>query len=345
MPHITVTIPAYNRAHLIGRTIESVLRQAFDDFDLLVVDDASQDGTPDIVQAYCERDPRVRLHVNPANLGLTRNWNRCLDLAQGPLVQVLLSDDLMDPAYLALVSQVFDQHPALGFVAASCRYIDAEDHVTDPGQPIPARLYPPGDEAVAALLTGGFPHVSSIVMRRECYQAAGKFDEQIWHGPDVEMDARLAARYGFYHAGQVCTSFRRHGTNMGNLEYLREDFLEADVHKKRLAWSYLSPAGRARLGVHDLEAHLARGMSGAALLGVSIAVAYGRPWLARRYWRTALARDRSAWRRPQFLKATALLLVPKLGQAVMQRRLKVKAADEQRVRSVELSLHAQRRTA
>ena len=102
MPHISVTIPVYNRAHLIGRTIESVLNQEFQDFELLVVDDASSDDTTKVVQQYCRHDPRIKLVINPKNLGLTRNWNRCLDLARCSLVQILLSDDLIDADYLAL---------------------------------------------------------------------------------------------------------------------------------------------------------------------------------------------------------------------------------------------------
>jgi len=84
-------------------------------------------------------------------------------------------------------------------------------------------------------------------MHKECYVHLGKFDEQIWHGPDVEMDARLAADYDFYFFGSVHTSFRRHGSNMGNLEYFRKDFLDVDRLKRSKAWGYLSNDGLRKL--------------------------------------------------------------------------------------------------
>lgn len=327
MPHISVTIPVYNRAHLVGRTIDSVLSQDFEDWDLLVVDDGSTDDTVEVVQEYCRRDRRVHLEVNPKNLGLTRNWNRCLDLAAGPLVQVLLSDDLIDPDYLGIVSRLFDQHPEMGFVAASCRYIDADDRVISPGAPQPPKHHRAGDEALTVLLTTGFPHVSSIVMRRACYEALGKFDERIWHGPDVEMDARLASKYDFYHFGAVHTSFRRHGTNMGSLEYLRRDFLEVDKLKRRLAWGYLTEAGRQQLGVNDLESFIASTEGQVALSGVINSVAYGRGDLGRFYLREALRYDPACWRRSIFWKALALAAAPGLGQRIMQRRMSIHAED------------------
>jgi glycosyltransferase involved in cell wall biosynthesis len=340
MSHISVTIPVFNRAHLVGHTIESVLVQSFQDFDLLVVDDASTDNTVAVVQDYARHDERIAFQINPKNLGLTRNWNKCLDLAAGPLVQILLSDDIIDADYLQLVSDVFEEHPGLGFVAASCRYINSEGAVMHPGKAVAPQLYHAGDEAVLALLVGGFPHVSSIVMRRDCYLELGKYNEQIWHGPDVEMDARLAAHFDFYHFGAVHTSFRRHGSNMGALEYLRRDFLSVDMLKKQLAWSYLSPVARQSLGVYDTDAHVRRNAARAALTGATVTVAYGRPSLALHYLREALRLDHDSWRRAQFWKNIALLLCPPLGKLIMERRMRMNAVDNKAADIVERSLLA-----
>ena len=340
LPHISIAIPVFNRAHLVGRTIESVLRQEFEDYDVLVVDDASSDETVEVVEEYCRRDHRVRLVVNEKNLGLTRNWNRCLELAVGPLVQLLLSDDLIDPDYLGCVSTVFERYPGVGFVAASCRYIDENDQVIHSGTSCSPRLYQAGDEAVTALLKGGFPHVSSIVTRRECYEALGGFKEEIWHGPDVEMDARLASRYDFYHFGSIHTCFRRHGCNMGALEFLRNDFLAADMRKKQLAWGCLSPEGRHSLGVEDLDTFIAHEAAQTALGGATVTIGYGRPDLSRFYLKEALRLDPRSWRLRQFWKVCFLLLVPGIGRRVMESRMKISDADRSRVQEVESSLKA-----
>jgi glycosyltransferase involved in cell wall biosynthesis len=338
MPHISVMLPTYNRAHLVGQTIESVLAEEFQDWDLVIVDDASQDNTIEEVSRYCRDDARICLLANEKNLGLTRNWNHCLKLATGPLVQILQSDDLIDPDYLGLVSQVFEEHPHLGFVAASCRNIDADGRVIHPGSPGPPRLYRAGDEAVTALLTGGWPHVSSIVMRRECYERLGTFNQEIWHGPDGEMFTRLASQYDFYHFGEVHTSFRRHGTNMGVLEYLRDDFLEIDTHKKRLSWGYLSSEGRRLLGVEDLDAYLAKCAAQTALAGVPLMVTYGRYDLGRSYFRQALRIDSQCWHSPRFWKALSLLLVPGVSSRIMRSRMGVGDEDLRIAKTVESSL-------
>jgi glycosyltransferase involved in cell wall biosynthesis len=340
MPHITVTIPVYNRAHLVGRTIESVLSQDFDDWDLLVVDDGSTDNTVEVVQEYCQRDGRVHLEVNPMNLGLTRNWNRCLEMARGPLVQILQSDDLIDHNYLQMVSDMFETHPSLGFVAASCRYIDANDQVINPGTPLPAKYYQAGDEAVTGFLTQLLPHVSSIVMKRECYEAVGKFDPAIWHGPDVEMDARLAAHYDFFHFGSVHSSFRRHGTNIAHLEFLREDFLDVDMYKKRKAWGYLSLAGQRQLDIIDLERNLARNTATTAYNGAVMTLAFGRSRLSRYYVRQAVKYDRRMWRTSRWWMVAALALIPSVGQRVMERRLHLNSTDQDVANVIESSLSA-----
>lgn len=339
MPHISVTIPVYNRAHLVGRTIESILNQQFQDFDVIVVDDASEDNTVDVVKRYCERDPRVKLEVNSRNLGLTRNWNRCLELASGPLVQIMQSDDLIDSDYLQKASDIFDLYPSIGFVAATCRYIDAEDRIIGTNPAVEPRLYQAGDEAVTALLTGGYPHVSSIVMSRSCYDAVGRFDEAIWHGPDMEMDVRLAAHSGFYHFGDVHTSFRRHGSNMGNLEYLRGDFLEVDTLKKRKTWGYLSPDGLSKLGINNLEEHIARDAALSALYGAIITISYGRPRLTRYYLRQAIMHNRQMLRTRRWWLAVALSIIPPLGQRVMAHRLHIGDTDRKTADVVESSLN------
>ena len=338
MSHISVAIPVYNRAHLVGLTIESVLLQEFKDFDILVVDDASSDDTIKVVQQYCKRDPRVKLIINLKNLGLTRNWNRCLDLACGPLVQILLSDDLIDTDYLGLVSETIEKHPKIGFVAASCRYIDINDQVIHPGISKSPRLYQAGGEAVTALLRDGFPHVSSIVMRRECYERLGKFDETIWHGPDVEMDARIASKYDFYHLGSVHTSFRRHGTNMGNLEYLRNDFLLVDMLKKRKAWGYLSAERRRLLGVEDLDKYIVSNAALTALTGATAMIAYGRPDLTRFYLKEALRLEPRCWRQRQFWKGLVLSLMPGIGRQILQKRMKMSDGDDKIAKMVNDSL-------
>lgn len=336
--HISVMIPTFNRAHLIRPTIESILAQSYEDFTLTVVDDGSSDGSVAAINEYVTRDSRVSLVVNERNLGLVRNWNKCLDLAEGPLVQIMQSDDLIDADYFDLVVEKFKQHETLGFVAASPRYIDIDGKVIDGGREREPRYYRAGDEAVMALINEGYPHVSSIIMRRECYEMLGKFNEALWHGPDMEMNARLATRYDFYHFGKIYTSFRRHGTNMGVLEYMRDDFLKVDMEKKRITLGYLSEAGLRAIGIDDIEAYVQHTAAQASISVATALLAYGRPQISRHYILQARTLSPDILQTSRYWRAVVLNLVPLIGIRVMRRRMAITSEDLERSTLIQKSL-------
>jgi glycosyltransferase involved in cell wall biosynthesis len=91
MTSVSVCIPTFNYGRYIGRAVESVLAQTTRDFELLVVDNASTDETPDVLARF--RDPRLRVHRNESNIGLFGNFRRCLELTSGELVKFLAADD------------------------------------------------------------------------------------------------------------------------------------------------------------------------------------------------------------------------------------------------------------
>ena len=86
------------------------------------------DDTFEVASGYTG-DPRVRCVRNEDNLGLTRNWSRCLELAQGPYVMVFGDDDLLDPGYLNVATRIFDAHPEVGLVYGPVRTIDSSGRV------------------------------------------------------------------------------------------------------------------------------------------------------------------------------------------------------------------------
>ena len=337
MPHVSIAIPVFNRAHLVDKTIESVLSQSLVDWDLVVVDDASTDETVSVVQRYAGQDSRIKLFINERNLGLTRNWNRCLDLAKGPLIQILLSDDLVDSDYLENVSKTFDAYPTVGIVAANCRYINATGIVIDAGKSEESHLYRAGDEAVSAFLKG-HPHVSSIVFKKECVNKLGGFNEKIWHGPDVEMDSRIAKHFDYYRFGSPYTSFRRHGSNMGALEYLREDFLEADYLKVKMAWSYLSKEALASYQIRDLDRFVSSYAAGSALTGVPITIAYGKTRVGYFYLGQSLKFDFKSILKFRFWKCLAMLMTAKITRRLILKRMSIDENDQKSAQIVEGSL-------
>ncbi|MET0282772.1 MAG: glycosyltransferase [Steroidobacteraceae bacterium] len=121
-PAVTVFIPAFNRAAYIGTAIQSVLRQGFKDFELLVVDDGSTDRTVEIVKTFDDR--RVRLVCNDRNRGIPYTRNRGLDLAAGASIALMDSDDYMMPNRLARQVRFLQSHPEVALVGGWLRRFD-----------------------------------------------------------------------------------------------------------------------------------------------------------------------------------------------------------------------------
>jgi glycosyltransferase involved in cell wall biosynthesis len=98
-PLLSVCIPTYNRAAMLVDAIESALTQGFEDFELIVCDNASTDDTEAVVKRY--RDPRLRYCRFPELVGMYANHNRCIELARAPWIIFLHSDDRLAPSALS----------------------------------------------------------------------------------------------------------------------------------------------------------------------------------------------------------------------------------------------------
>jgi len=134
----SICIPNYNYASYLGRTIQSILDQSYQDFEILVSDNASTDGSVDVVRSIA--DPRIRLHVNACNVGFSSNLDRAARMATGECMIMLSSDDLMRPEALATYKAVWEVLGAAGkhtFISSTWDVIDPEDLIT--GQTGPER--------------------------------------------------------------------------------------------------------------------------------------------------------------------------------------------------------------
>ena len=122
-PQVTAIIPSYNHEHYVGQAIDSVLAQDGAEVRVLVVDDASTDGT--VAAARTRKDARVTIRANPKNLGLGESLRRALRSVETPYVAVLNSDDLFHPKRLARCLAALDRKPRAAVVATSLSPIDA----------------------------------------------------------------------------------------------------------------------------------------------------------------------------------------------------------------------------
>jgi glycosyltransferase involved in cell wall biosynthesis len=115
-PLVSILIPVFNREKLIANCIQSALDQTFSDFEVVVVDNCSTDGTWDVCKSFAAADSKVRVFRNDKNIGPVLNWQRCMNEARGMIGKILFSDDLMAEDCLDKTVPYLTNDPEVGFV-------------------------------------------------------------------------------------------------------------------------------------------------------------------------------------------------------------------------------------
>jgi glycosyltransferase involved in cell wall biosynthesis len=110
-PALSVGLAVRNGKDVVGRCIESVLSQDFADLELVINDNVSDDGTPELVDDYARADPRVRFSANAANIGLHENMKRVLALSRGTFFRWISADDWLEPGCLSTCVRVLENRP------------------------------------------------------------------------------------------------------------------------------------------------------------------------------------------------------------------------------------------
>lgn len=193
-PRISVILPVHNRCCVVGRAIESVLSQTMADFELIVVDDGSNDGSADLVAAI--PDHRLRLVRQPARTGANAARNRGIRESRAPLIAFLDSDDAFLPDKLSAVLAAFDGQPDLGTLVDSYAIVNPSKR-SGP-EPLVNAIIPTSEEFLAAMFTSTVKSrrirkaTSGMTVRREVALRAGLFDENVDRRQDMEFLARLA---------------------------------------------------------------------------------------------------------------------------------------------------------
>jgi len=184
-PKVSVIMPAYNRADLLPAAIDSVLGQSFADFEVLVIDDGSQDHTRQIVAGFS--DPRIH-YFHQKNSGVSAARNRGLEIARGEYLAFLDSDDLFLPAKLAFQVAQLDADPALGMVAGGFRYIDWQGGWLAERRPW---VFQPTLD-LSTVLLGAAIITNSVLLRKEWIERVGGFNPTFSWAEDLDLWLRLA---------------------------------------------------------------------------------------------------------------------------------------------------------
>jgi glycosyltransferase involved in cell wall biosynthesis len=179
VPRVSVVVPSYNNASFIEAAMDSILGQTFEDFELVVADHSSSDGTWERLQRY-RADPRVRLMRTEAGGGAPRNWERVTAAARGALVKLVCGDDIIYPDCLRLQVEAMDANPSVVLVATRRDLIEARGGLVKAGRGLAGLTgRVPGRVAARHTVVAGsniFGEPACVLIRREALERAGGWD-------------------------------------------------------------------------------------------------------------------------------------------------------------------------
>jgi glycosyltransferase involved in cell wall biosynthesis len=193
---------AYNRERYVAAAVRSVLAQTRDDFELIVRDDGSTDGTLAAIRSAAGNDPRVLVSAGE-NVGFSRALNLTAAQAKGRYIGWVDSDDSLAPTALEETAAVLDTDPAVGLVYTSDVVIDEHGKVVGPGKrcAIPYSR----EKLLVEFMTFHFR-----LMRRELFDRVGGVDERCLHAQDYDLCLKMSEITEFRHVDKPLYAYRVH---------------------------------------------------------------------------------------------------------------------------------------
>jgi hypothetical protein len=246
-PLWSVMIPTYNCAHYLRETLSSVLCQdpGMEFMQIEVVDDHSTQDDPEAVVRELAGN-RVRFYRQPHNVGHIKNFQVCLERAEGHLIHLLHGDDCVLPGFYTKLQKGFDAHPEIG--AAFCRHF----YMSEAGEQQALSWLEQPESGILAdwlqrIAVEQRIQTPSIVVPRRVYECLGGFDQRIRYSEDWEMWVRIAAQYPVWYEPEPLASYRLQSISWSgrpkrtgeNIQDLRETI--------KILQSYLPPQSAKQL--------------------------------------------------------------------------------------------------
>ena len=246
MPKVSVIIPNYNHVRFIEKRIRSVLQQTYQNLEVICLDDASTDGSIQIIAKF-ESDPRVQTIYNDVNSGSPfKQWEKGLQIAKGEYIWIAESDDYANPNFLETLVKVLDQNPNVGLVYAQSLGIDENDQFIrhwktwtddlDSDRWSHDFINRGKDECQQYLIfKNTIPNASAVLMRRSILDQTGKIDTQMRLAGDWLLWAKILTISDIAFVAEPLNNFRTHSNVVRNTS---KPFLELDERLQVI--SYIS---------------------------------------------------------------------------------------------------------
>lgn len=217
-------MPVYNAAAHLREAIESILSQSLPDFEFLIVNDASTDGSDAIIREYCRADNRIRYLQNAGPKGASGALNTALDQARGTYVARMDADDISLPVRLERQYEFLERHTDIGVCGTNMELFGAQQAVW--------RL-PEDHNAIRCglLFTVLIAHATVMMRRAALEEPQARYDDSYAYAEDFELWSRLSGRHRFANVPDVLYRYRKYGQQD---DAVRERVRAVNAHRVRL---------------------------------------------------------------------------------------------------------------
>lgn len=237
MPKVTIAIPTFNGEKYLAECLKSVLSQTFRNFEVLIVDDHSTDGSLKIAEEFANTDSRIRVVSNDNNLGLVGNWNRCIKLASGEWIKFVFQDDMIAPGCLERMLNAARPDSSLVFCRRDFIFEEGTTQSTRnsylAGKALVEQLFPDSRPVTARQFSElvlnnmeknliGEPTV--VMLHKRVFQEFGDFNPHLIVSCDTEYWIRVGIHKGVIPVAENLASFRVHGDSVSARSLLQRDY-------------------------------------------------------------------------------------------------------------------------
>lgn len=226
MPKVSIIIPTYNFGHLIVETLESVFKQTYKDFEVIVVDDGSTDDTHQKIKKYL---PKIKYIKHNVNLGFAAAMNTGIRNAKGKYLNFLSSDDKVLPQFLEKEVEVLEKNPEVGLVFSPVFYIDELGKVIRK-QKIANDSIIPQSQAYLKLIIRNYVNLVTALVRADIVRRVGFFNNKLRQNPDWDMWIRIASKSKLAYVPDYLGLYRRH--NLSLTSEVKSDIRRIGPEKK-----------------------------------------------------------------------------------------------------------------
>ena len=258
-PLISVCMPNHNYERFIRESIESVLNQTYENFELIIIDDCSTDNSVNIIKSY--KDPRIKFHQNEPNMGGYRTANKAISLAKGDLIAILHTDDKYGPHFLEEIVKAYNKFPHHKVFVTAIYNQDSLLGNLFPDYPFKTEGIVSQKEVLTRLAyENPIGNGINVVVHKDALDKNDFYNLEYKYAADHDLYMRLAQQYDFIYINKPLTYYRRHEINLTNrvfLEMIKEGhgicnkhlsnskIISTDLHRKLIRTQYKSMINKA----------------------------------------------------------------------------------------------------